>query len=79
MLSLAGWGGCQEKPTQPRVQYVEVEKKPKVDKKLLAPCPIEKPTNVSVEEAVRVANARKVALENCNADKAALGKSVDTK
>lgn len=79
ILPLAGFGSCQQKPTQPKVEYVEVEKKPKVDKELLEPCPIEKPANLSIDEAVRVANARKLALQNCNEDKAALSKSVDTK
>lgn len=39
---------------------------------LLQPCPIAEPSRYSATEAVRVANSRRDALIQCNADKAKL-------
>jgi hypothetical protein len=67
--------GCPEtvKPVPvPQVVRVQVPVYVPIPAELTQDCPIAEPTSLKVEEAVRVANARKVALENCNADKAAL-------
>lgn len=67
--------GCQTAPVQPQLPktvYVEVDKFVPIDASLLQPCPIEQPQSRLVSEAVRVANARKLALQKCNADKAAI-------
>jgi len=66
---------CQTAPVQPplpRTVYVPVDRYVPLDASLLQPCPIEEPRSRLVSEAVRVANARKLALEACNADKAAI-------
>lgn len=67
--------GCQTAPVQPQLPktvYVEVDKFVPLDPTLLDDCPIAEPTNRSVHEAVAVANARKLALQKCNADKRAI-------
>ena len=67
--------GCQSAPVQPQLPktvYVEVDKFVPLDPTLLDDCPIAEPANRSVYEAVAVANARKLALQKCNADKAAI-------
>jgi hypothetical protein len=67
--------GCPEtvKPVAvPQVVRVQVPVYVPIPAELTQDCPIAEPTSLKVEEAVRVANARKVALQNCNADKAAL-------
>lgn len=72
LLMLAG---CQTAPVQPQLPktvYVEVDKFVPLDASLLQDCPIEHPQSRLVSEAVRVANARKLSLERCNADKAAI-------
>lgn len=68
-------GGCAAavKPIPvPQVVKVQVPVYVPIPAELTQDCPIAEPTSLKVEEAVRVANARKVALQNCNADKAAL-------
>lgn len=67
--------GCAKevKPVPvPQVVRVQVPVYVPIPAELTQDCPIAEPTSLKVEEAVRVANARKVALQNCNADKAAL-------
>ncbi|NID15396.1 Rz1-like lysis system protein LysC [Luteibacter yeojuensis] len=67
--------GCPEavKPVPvPQVVRVQVPVYVPVPPELTKDCPIAEATSLMVEEAVRVANARKVALKNCNADKAAI-------
>lgn len=73
--------GCGSQPIKvPEVVKVPVEVPVKVTddtRKLLADCPIEEPTNWSVEELRRVAGMRKLQLQVCNEDKAGLRKIVD--
>lgn len=67
--------GCQSAPVQPQLPktvYVEVDKFVPLDPTLLDDCPIAAPANRTVHEAVAVANARKLSLERCNQDKAAI-------
>lgn len=67
--------GCQSAPVQPQLPktvYIEVDKFVPLDASLLQDCPIEQPQSRQVSEAVRVANARKLALQRCNEDKAAI-------
>jgi hypothetical protein len=67
--------GCDEavKPVPvPQVVRVEVPVYMPIPAELTQDCPIAEAASLQVEEAVRVANARKVSLQNCNADKAAL-------
>ncbi|NMW24492.1 hypothetical protein HFP05_08970 [Rhodanobacter denitrificans] len=67
--------GCQTAPVQPQLPktvYIEVDKFVPLDASLLQDCPIEQPRSRLVSEAVRVANARKLALQRCNEDKAAI-------
>lgn len=56
----------------PQVVRVEVPVYVQIPGDLTADCPIAEPASLKVEEVVRVANARKVALQNCNTDKAAI-------
>lgn len=75
LLSLALVSGCVPavKPVVvPQIVRVEVPVYAPLPDDLTADCPIAEPTSLKVQEVVRVANARKVALQNCNADKAAL-------
>jgi hypothetical protein len=63
LLALAG---CK---TIPKVEVVEVPGPTRyvsVDAALTAECPIEEPTSTAPMEAVRVANARKESLQDCN-------------
>lgn len=63
--------GCATRP--PRVEMVEVPgptRYVEVPAELTRECPIEEPRDRSPMEAVRVAQARKQALEACNRDKA---------
>lgn len=69
---LAGCGDKNVKP--PKVVYVEVAVKEKIPEELLADCPVEEPTNARIDELLRVANARKLALLQCSKDKQALRK-----
>lgn len=74
-LAVLVLAGCQSAPVQPQLPktvYVEVDKFVPLDASLLQDCPIEKPQSRMVSEAVRVANARKLSLERCNEDKAAI-------
>ena len=75
LIACAGLAACHEaaKPiTVPQVVRVQVPVYVPIPPELTQDCPIAEPTSLKVEEVVRVANARKVALANCNADKAAL-------
>ena len=45
---------------------------PRVDANLLQPCPIAEPKRYTNAETIRVANARKDALVQCNRDKASI-------
>lgn len=71
-LLLAGCHTVPVQPQLPKTVYVEVDKFVPLDASLLQDCPIEQPQSRLVSEAVRVANARKLSLERCNADKAAI-------
>jgi len=53
----------------PEVQLVEVLKYIPVPSELTKDCHIEESGAPTVEELVRVANARKTSLANCNVDK----------
>lgn len=57
---------------KPSVVHVPVNIYVPVPPTLTQPCPIAKPENYSVVEAVRVARERRASLEKCNADKAAI-------
>lgn len=72
LLMLAGCKTAPVQPQLPKTVYVEVDKFVPIDPSLLQPCPIEQPQSRFVSEAVRVANARKLSLQKCNADKAAI-------
>lgn len=75
LIAIPALSGCPEtvKPVVvPQVVRVEVPVYVPIPAELTADCPIEQPKSLKVEEAVRVANARKVSLQNCNADKAAI-------
>jgi len=61
--------GCAAQPQhmiapQPQAQYVEAA--------LLEPCQIAEPKRYTISETIRVANARKDALVQCNRDKASI-------
>lgn len=67
--------GCpgNVRPTKP--QIVEIPGPTlyvPIDARLTQDCPIEEPKEASPVEAVRVAKARRDALEQCNRDKAAI-------
>lgn len=75
VLVAAGLAGCQPQVktvTVPQVVRVQVPVYVPIPAELTQKCPIAEPTSLKVEEVVRVANARKVALQNCNTDKAAI-------
>ena len=75
LILCGGLAACHEaaKPiTVPQVVRVQVPVFVPIPAELTKDCPIAEPTSLKVEEVVRVANARKIALANCNADKAAL-------
>lgn len=67
--------GCPEavKPVvTPQIVRVEVPVYVPIPAELTADCPIAEPASLKVQEVVRVANARKISLQNCNVDKAKL-------
>lgn len=72
LVSLAGCASAPVQPQFPKTVYVEVDRFVPLDASLTADCPIEEPASRQVSEAIRVANARKVSLQKCNADKAAI-------
>ena len=83
IIGLAALGflaACTGEPPQPQPLVVKQHKAvPDVsrtfvplDSSLLEDCPIAEPKTMHVSEAVRVPNARKIALEVCNRDKAAI-------
>ena len=47
-------------------------RQPHVDAALLQPCPIAEPKRYTNSETIRIANARKDALVQCNKDKASI-------
>ncbi len=65
-------GDIKPAPTAPRVVIKEIDKFVPLDPALLQDCPIVEPTSAKVYEAVYVANQRKLSLQKCNADKAAI-------
>lgn len=70
-LLILALAGCKSAP--PKVEVVEVPGPTRyvaIPDELTRPCPIEQKANNSPIEAVRVAKARKDALEACNRDKA---------
>lgn len=67
LIALALLAGCATKPIQPpKVVEVVVEKIVPVPAKLTEPCQSIEAKDRSVGEAVRLANARKLALEECS-------------
>lgn len=72
IVLLAGCATAVKPVPVPQVVRVQVPVYVPIPPELTQDCPITEATSLKVEEAVRVANARKVALQNCNADKAAL-------
>lgn len=67
LLILATLAGCQTRP--PKVEVVEVPGPTRyvlIPDELTRPCPIEEPASRAPLEAVRVAKARKDALQACN-------------
>ena len=72
-LALAG---CAEPrpvaPVVPQIVRVEVPVYVPVPEELTKDCPIAEPESLKVEQVVLVANQRKQALKDCNADKAAI-------
>lgn len=71
-LLLAGCGTGGSLVKVPEKVYITVEKYVTPPAELLKDCHIEEPTELTVMEAVRVAKARKTALQKCNEDKAKL-------
>jgi len=69
VIALLALVGCQTaKPIQPpKVVEVVVEKIVPVPEPLTAPCQQPAKQSNTVEEAVRLANARKAALDECSA------------
>jgi hypothetical protein len=59
VLPLVLIAGCATAPQSP----------PHIDAALLEPCPIAEPSRYTTAETIRVANARKTALVQCNRDK----------
>jgi hypothetical protein len=75
LIALALLAGCEAavKPVAPpQIVHVVVKEYIPIPDELIQDCPIAEPATLKVQEAVRVANARKVSLQNCNEDKAAL-------
>lgn len=69
LIAVLALAGCAQKGvTVPKVVHVN-DTRYMVPADLLAHCPIAMPTNQTIGEAVRIANARRVALEACNAVK----------
>ena len=58
----------------PEKVYITVEKYIPIPEEYTKDCPIAQPKELTVAEAVRVAKARKVSLEQCNVDKEAIRK-----
>lgn len=68
--------GCAQQPIKaPEIVRVTVPVPVPVSPELTKPCPIAKPANNTVAEAVRVARARRAALESCNAQLDAIRKT----
>lgn len=64
---VAASASCQTTgPTTPKVVQTAVTRYVPVPDRLTAPCVIAMPENNTVGEAVRVARARRAALEKCN-------------
>lgn len=67
LIALALLAGCATKPIQPpKVVEVVVEKIVPVPDKLTEPCQQTEAKDRSVGEAVRLANARRLALAECS-------------
>ncbi len=68
---------CASKPTKPpKVVEVIVEKIVPVPAELTEPCKQHAPQAKTVAEAIRIANARKLALDECSARMAQIRKLV---
>ena len=65
-----GLTACAGRVSKERL--VEVPVVVAVPAELSADCHIEEPTNATVGELLRVANARRISLEKCNIDKEAI-------
>lgn len=65
-VGLALAGCAHDQPTVPKVVYVTVTKYVPIDDALTEPCPKEMPRDRKWEEAVRVAHARGLSLDDCN-------------
>ena len=64
LILLAGCAAQSQHMIAPQSQELQV------DAALLQPCPIAEPKRYTASETIRVANARKDALVQCNKDKA---------
>ena len=68
ILAMVALTACQSQPIKPpRVVEVVVEKIVPVPKALTEPCQKHDPKAKTVAEAVRLANVRKAALDECSA------------
>jgi hypothetical protein len=59
--------GCAKQSVVPSVVKVPIVQYVAVPTELTKPCPVTEPTDRTVGEAVRIARARRAALEQCNA------------
>lgn len=66
MLALAGCQSAPERVVVPRVVSVEVPRYVTPPAELTRPCPVAELEGRTVADVVEAANARKVALEQCN-------------
>lgn len=69
LIAVAALTGCQRAPVKPAPQivHVPITRYVPIPRELTAPVPIEEPATRTVAEAVRVARARKAALQQANA------------
>lgn len=65
-LTLAGCTLAPPKPQIPKTVTIVVTKYVPVPEQLTKPCPIAEPKSREVEEALQVAHARKLSLQDCN-------------
>jgi hypothetical protein len=66
LTCLVALSACAAHPVVPTVVKVPVVRYIPVPAELTTPCAITEPTDRTVGEAVRVARARRAALEQCN-------------
>lgn len=68
IIILLGAAGCAAGPAAKSMVYEHPRERDSIIA-LLAHCPIAEPVAITPAEATRVANARRMALLSCNADK----------